>query len=288
MPATTGMIAGMYHAWAAFRDSNGYPMGQDSTPDTKTAPSTLSPYKIPGIVEIGAPEMAVEVATRKAGQTIKGKRVLGISDIGSYPMTLSDYDETLHAMVTASLVDTTTMSGWTMTSPNSRNARRPQLIMGFSVGFTADDGSDQMMTWIYHNLQVSPALPGGSQKSGENPNPLQFSLTPSSSQRTGIGRLYSAMGFDVVEDSDICIAIRHTDAIFVTTFIKDAVATSFTLPYLPTSNDATGAANNSITNNGATLAVTSVSTSTGLVTLTAAGVANDIVVMAFPTRYLTP
>jgi hypothetical protein len=72
------------------------------------------------------------------------------------------------------------------------------------------------------------------------------------------------------------------------TFIGNAAATTTTLPYLPTSSDATGAATNSITVAGATTAVTSISTSTGVVTFASAPASAAIAVIAYPTAYVAP
>jgi hypothetical protein len=289
MAPDKGMIAGAFHGWVARRTSTGFPMGVLATPEAPVAGSTYNAYRIVGYVENTAPEATIEEATRVAGQSVKGKRQLGISDLGSLTLTLSDYDESFHAMVTDSLVDETTMTDWPTTSPNFNLASRPQLILCMTTGFQTDSGDNQYANYLYHNVQIAPVIPGGSQSGGVNPNPMVYTVTPSKSSRTGLGRLYSAAALNVVDDSDIMQVIRTQAPIFVTTFIKDAADTTIQLPYLPTSSGATGAAGNSIVDDvGATLAVTSVVTTTGIVTLAAAGVSGHKVVVGFQTDYVTP
>lgn len=285
MTASTGMVAGSYHMQIARRSSAGYPMGQLATPDAPVAGTTYPAYKVPGYAEVTAPQATVEIAKRYAGQKIKGTRSLGISDFGEFQVTLADYDELFNAIIGGSTVDSTTLSGLDLSSPNMNNADVPQLIALFSMGIQIDNGTNMMLTYVYDNVQITRVLPGVTQSGGVNPNPLQFTVTCSTSLRTAMGRLYSITGLQVIDNSDIGIGYRHTNPLMLTTFIKNAVATSFIMPYRPTTTDATGAATNSITNNGVTEAVTSVSTTTGVVTLAAAGVSGHIVVALMPTIF---
>jgi hypothetical protein len=70
----------------------------------------------------------------------------------------------------------------------------------------------------------------------------------------------------------------------VTTYKAAASATAIQLPYLPVYAGATGAAQNIITKNGATFAVTSVSTTTGGIVIPSA-VAADIYVVVYQTNF---
>lgn len=286
MSATSGLVAGLYYAWVARRDSNGYPMGTLTTPDAPVAGSTYSAYFLQNPVTYSPAAPTRDVATLRGGQKVGQKRDLGVSDYGNAQLVLADFDEGFHALVSGSSVDTTIMTAWTTTTQNARNAALPQLILGIVVGFTTASGSIQYATMVYHNVQIQPVMPGGSESGGTNPNTLTYNIVPNISSRTGLSRLFSASSLSATDNSDVMTIYRYTSPIYVTTFIKDASTTTFIFPYRPVSSDATGAASNSITNNGSTLAVTSVSTTTGTVTLAAAGSSGDIVVAALPTNFV--
>ena len=286
MTAANGMIAGIYSGWIAFRDSNGYPIGTETDPDDVSNGTTTHAYRIKHPISIGAPDITREIATRKGGQAIRGQRQLGVGNIGPFEMVLDAFDEQFHAYVSASAVDETTMTGWAITAPNTKKGVLPKFVLGMTVGFETEDGAAEFLNYIYSNVQIDPVIPGGGQDGGENPNPLTYQVTPDYSLRTGLGRLLSGMSLSVAEDSDLMIAVRNDKPITLTTYVDDNAAGTFTLGYRPTSDDETGAAENSITKNGATTAVTSVSKTTGVVTQVAAGDAADIWVAAYPTDYV--
>lgn len=286
MAATNGLVAGIYHMWIAFRDSSGYPMGQNTTPNSPSNGSTYHAFKCKHPVQYTPPTPTRELATRRGGQAWRGQRDLGISDLGLATIQTDSFDEQLHAYISGSSVDTSTMSGWHMTSQNAQNPDLPSFVLGLSIGFTTEDGSNEFLTAIYHNVQIRPRVPGASQSGGENPNPTEYEIVPNTSSRTGIGRLYSATSLSVTENNDVMMMIRYTSPIFVSTFIGNNSATTATFAYRPVSSDATGAATNSITSNGSTLAVTSVSTTTGVVTFASAPASAAKVVLALPTNYV--
>lgn len=280
-----GMIAGIGYPWVAYRDLNGYPVGQNKTPNTKVNGTLYTPYITKYPVTFTPATPTRQQAVRRGQQGIRGKRDMGISDLGNAQLVLDAYNEELHAIVSGTNIDTTTMSGWSATSQNVGQDELPQLIFGISIGFTNSNGLKEWMTCVYHNCQIAPVMPQSSQEGGVNPNPLTYEIIPDMSSRQGFGRLFSASNLDVVDDNDMFTVFRYRDPIFVETFVKDGTENEVQLTYLPTTSDATGAATNSLTNNGATQAVTSISTSTGLMTLASATTAADIFVAAYPTRH---
>lgn len=283
-----GMIAGIYNIWIAKRTTAGYPMGTAATPDSPTVNTQYAAYRAKYPVSFTPPTPTRETAVRAGGQAYRGTRDLGLSGLNTGSLVMDGYDETFHALVSGSSVDTTTLTGWSMTAPNTQKPSLPQFVMGVSKGFQNEDGTVEYLTTIFNSVQIRPTMPSGSQGGGTNPNPLTYEVVVDTSTRTGIGRLYSASGLAVSEDSDVAISIRYTREIYVVTFIGNAAATTTTLPYLPTSSDATGAATNSITVAGATTAVTSISTSTGVVTFASAPASAAIAVIAYPTAYVAP
>jgi hypothetical protein len=283
-----GMIAGIDYAWIAFRDSNGYPKGTLLTPDTPSTNTVYGAYRFKHPISYAPPTPTRELATRRGGGGIRGQRDLGLSDLGAGTIVFDAFDEAFHAYVSGSLVNTTTMTGWSMTTPNVQKGTLPSFVLGITIGFTNESGTQEFLTVIYNNVQIRPVMPASGDSGGTNPNPLTYEVVVDVSARYGIGRLYSASGMSVQENSDISVRIRYSREIYLVTFIGNNSATTTTLPFKPTSSDATGAATNSITVAGATTAVTSVATATGLVTFASAPASAAIVVIAYPTSYVTP
>lgn len=284
--ADAGYISGLFHAWVATRNTNGYPMGSDTTPNVVANGETKNAYKLIGPVEAAVPAPTRDIATFRGGLTILGQRAMGVSDFGSFDLTLSGFDETFHAMVSGSTVDVSTHTELAITSPNFANASLPQLILGLSIGLQTDGGDNQYLTVVFHNVQIAPALPTAGQDSGVNPRPLVYTVTPSLSNRTGWGMLYSATGLGVQNNTDVCAYVRYTHPMMLATYIDNGAATTFTLSYRPVSTNATNTTN-IVLRNGAKVNPTSISDTTGVVTITAA-TAGDIWTVLYPTNFITP
>jgi hypothetical protein len=283
--ATAGHIAGFYHAQIAFRSSTGYPMGVDSTPDVIVAAETKHAYKLTGPVEVTAPQVTREIATFRGGQVILGQRAMGVSDFGTFDMTLSAFDEVFNAYVGGSTVDVSTTTDLAQYAPNSLNPALPQFFLLLTMGFQDTSGTNKYVTYVYPNVQISPAVTGATQDGGENPGAVTYTVTPSASTRAASGHLFSAMGMTVTDNKEIVYAIRYNYPVSITTYIQETAATSFTLGYRPISDEHAGAIN-SFTTNGATTHsnVSAVNVATGAVTITAA-TASDIWVALYPTSF---
>lgn len=285
MAPTSGMIAGAYNIMIATRDSSGYPVGQNATPDTKVQNTVYSPYKAKYMVSFTPPEPTLAIATRRGGMAQRGKRYLGVEDFGEFEITMDGFDETFHALISDTTVDSTTLTGWSTTALNAGLARPPKLCLLMTAGYT-DDTGDIYLNVFFNNVTIAPRPVGSSQEGGVNPNPLTYTVVPDTSSRRVDGRLYSALTNQPVRDnSDIGWHVKQTYEMAFSTFIGNAAATTFTLPYKPIYSDVTGALNNSITVNGTSTAVTTISTATGVVTFSAAPAANAVVVVTYPTAF---
>lgn len=283
--AGPGHIAAFYHAGIAFRDSNGYPKGTQTSPDNVTNGTTTSMYKLTGTVKAGIPNITREIAKFRGGQAILGQMALGISDFGSSDLSLSAYDEVLNAYITASVADIVTASAHVLTAPNTNLSAPPQFVILLTAGFqTTPGGVNKFISLIYPNGQIYPPGFGFSQDSGVNPNPAGHTIVPTISNRLHTGHLVSASALALVNNSDLFFIHRSDNPIWVTTYVAQASATTFTLPYKPLSNDTTGAIN-IVTKNGVNFTPVSISTSTGVVTI-ASATGGDIYVVVFPTNFL--
>lgn len=283
--ATPGHIAGFYRAQIAFRDNSGYPMGVDPTPNAVAAGETKHAYLLTGPVSVTAPQVTRELATFRGGQVILGQRAMGVSDFGTFELTLSAFDETFNAYISGSTVDVATVSDWAVGAPNSLNPALPQLFLLLTMGFQDTSGANKYTTYIYPNVQISPAIPGATQDGGENPGAMTYTVTPSASTRAATGHLFSATGMALQDNKEIVYWVRYDYPITITTYIQATSATNFTLGYRPVSSEHAGAIN-SFTTNGVTshANVSNVDTTTGVITMTAAS-EGDKWVAVYPTTF---
>lgn len=268
---STGMAYGGYRFWYAFVDSNGYPMGSLSTPDSPVNGTVYDPVHLRGGVSMSFPESTVQQVQRLNEQTVKGKAYLGVSDLGEISLVLSDFDEEFHAAITGSSKDTSTVSGWSMTAPNANQIVFPSMMVGANTKYMAEDGNTYWLTIIYNDVEIKRGLPQATQNDGDNPNNLEFTLVPKATTRTPLGYLYSGTGLGVQSDSDIGLFIIDDDPILLSTYVDDNSATSATVGYKPASSAVDGSENSFTTNGSDSSAnVSAFSTSTGATTHTAA------------------
>lgn len=267
----TGHIAGFYHAQFALRNSSGYACGTVADPETIANDTTMHAYKLTAPVEATALSFPREAALFRGGQQILGRRMLGITDVSSFDITLSAFDETFHALITGSSVDSTIATANTVTAGNANLADPPQGILLLTLGFQTTTGTNKYITYGYPNVQIAEASAGaGSQAGGENPNPSRYTVTVSSSTRTFFGLLYSATTLGAENNADFMMRYITTKPVALTSFKADTSDTSFILGYRPVSEHA--GARNVFTLNGAQnhAGVSGVDATTGAVTISSA------------------
>jgi hypothetical protein len=280
---STGLIAGSKYHWLGSRDSNGYPMGALITPDSPTQDATYTPIvRTCGFVQKGAMGVEDSVAEWFEGNQICGKLNLGVSSISDFTTEFAsksfEYDDFCSGHTEASPA-----SGWEVGGVNTGESILPQRFAGFGTYYLDDSGNQQYLTSLYHNVQVRVPDISSGQGDGQNPNNLTYNYTPTKTSRliTGdaVGTTYEAYRY-------VLYILDSAGWVFSETYIGDGSTTTFTLSYLPVSSDATGAADNRITLNGATQTVDSVNTSTGVVTFSSAPAADAIVVVSYPTLFV--
>lgn len=283
------VLAGAYRMWIAKKTLAGYPMGQLANPEAPVNNTVYAPYIVEGFVSVGAPTQSYDKITRRVGQRVTGSAVLGVSDYGSFPLTLSDYDETFHALISDTSLDTTLATAVTISAANFGQTDFPRFVVGFVGGGLDDDGNTVRVTAIYNNVQITKVMPTISEVSGEvtNSNPLEYTVDVSLSTRTGLGYLYSATSLAVQDNEDGAIILRHpTYGYLINTYIDDGIDTGIFMSHKPTVSEHAGATN-IFTKNGVTAhaSVGGVNVSTSELTITA-GTAADIWVMTFATDFV--
>lgn len=289
LTATNGMIAGVYSAWIAFRSSAGYPVGTCITPDSPTVNTVYSAYRLKYPVQFNPLNTQIAMATRKGGQRVRGHRYLPPDDIGSFTIVLDGKDEQFDAYVRGYTLDLAYNTSMAIGTDNSYLTAPPRFVLGMSLGFTdTDNATDYFMTYIWNNVVFTKAFgEGATQSSGTNPNPLEWTVTPDPSTRTGFGALYTATSLGVVEGTSLMVAIRDQYELTLSSYIANGSATTFATGFRGMSTDNTGAAGNIILKAGVITAVTSVAIgATKLVTLTGAGSSADHWDILYPTQYV--
>jgi hypothetical protein len=284
--AATGWSAGARRLQVAMRNTAGYPMGTLTTPDTVPNDTTTSAHVISGLRSLTHPEKTVTRAFDRGDQKTYGQMYLGVEDFGEGSFEVGAEDEVFDALIKKTVVDVAIATDMAVVAGNEGEADPPPMFIIATTRKQLRDGSFWYDNQIYQNVQISKPKPADvSQNGGESPNPLTYNFAPSLSERMITGHLFSATDLEVLEDEDTYIKIRSKYPLAVTTFKADGTEDEVQLPFLPVLSGATGAAQNIVTKNGVTLAVTSISTTTGLVTLAAPGSAGDIFVIIYQTNF---
>lgn len=281
--------AGLYNGLAMKTDVDGYAKGTLADPNADTSGDSIVTHAlfIEHSVEVGAP-----TAERVRVDEYSGNQPRGVMDLGAGPMqafnvALARNDESLNAIADGSATNTSEIQGVSQGGENIIPETLNDMALMFTFGgqLVSDTGVRSSMYghWWYPSLTMSLAPAGIAQQTGsaQNPNNAVYSANPRMSTKLPTGRLMSAL--DVGYTQNVRHFMRSTEKLWmVTTAIMDGTDTTIQLLWLPKYSDATLGSRNLVTLNGMPVAVTSINTTTGLVTLTGAGSADDIVVIFYP------
>jgi hypothetical protein len=276
-----------------FIDDDGYPIGieADGTVPDPNAPvpgTEYHAYVLPGYVTATPAIREVDTATNQADGKNYGDIDMGISTYGSVEITLSMRDELFFEMIRGVTANTTVSSAMRISSKNntSLTARNMGLIITDRVR-DEETGETKFEHVVYNKGTFTvTAEAEGNQSGGVNPSPLTITFKPLPSERFALtGMLYSAMGLEVDEDTDTDSPITSDYEYTLTTFIKDGTETTFTTKYKPLVAGATVGGVNVYSSEGVQAALTSLITTTGVGTMTAAGTSGHRAVTAYATGF---
>lgn len=284
--AAAGWRASARRIQLAKRSADGYPFGIVPDADSVANNTTTSAHVIRSLRTMVHPQKTVARAFEKGDNKVYGQMYIGVDDYGEGTFEVGVEDEIYDALNQQTAVDTAIATDMAVVADNASNVESPPWFIMAATRKQLDDGSFWYDNDIYCNAVVRKSTkPGISQAGGESPNPTVYSYAPSLSERLISGHTFAGSDLQVLEDEDTFVKIRSKHPLAVTTFKGNGTADTIQLPFLPVFSGATGAAQNIITVNGATVAVTSVNTSTGLVTLADAGDAADIFIVLYQTRF---
>lgn len=274
------LVSGFYLAQIAILDSNNYPMGTLTTPDSPVNGTVYSPYVIPAVVEYREPTPTYVEASSYAGMKHRGRRSHGVSDFGVGQLILSEFDDTFDALVMEYTVDTTLASSLRITARNAQRVQSRRFALWLTGGATDSNSTPNFITFCLGNVYFNRQGVNLSQGGGQNPNNLTYDIVQNVSTRSPLGQLYSASALAVDGNADTMVAIRAAQPVTFTTYVDDGSATSIVVPYAPYYTEHAGAYN-IFTKNGSTnhSNVSGISSATLTVT---AGTAADKWVIATP------
>lgn len=291
---SSGFIAGIFRLTMFVVNQAGYALGQSATPNSPTTNTLYTPYTTTAIDNIAELAAAIEQAVERGGQKIRGQRNLGIAEIGQLVWQHTTYDLIQNALISGSLLQTSYNSGITIGAPDNLNPNPPEIGVMATVGFQSRSsgsyGANEYLHYLMPRGTVTVTHPGGSQAAGTNPNLITYTGVPTITDRLHNGILLddSMLNLSLTDDRGYIFDMPHQYQLFTETWVADGAATAFTLTYKPLFSDATATGRNWITLNGQNRAVSSVSTSTGAVSIVSpgAGASGDIWSVTYPTNFI--
>lgn len=282
-------MAGLYNGVIGKRDQNGYAKGTLASPNAGTSGDSVVTHAlfIEHPVQVDAP-----TGERIRVDEFSGQKPRGVMDLGAGPMQafntiFARNDESLNAIADGSATNTTQISGVTQGGENIIPETLNDMFQFWTMGgqLVSDTGvrSSIYGHWWYPYVTMSLVPTGIAQQtsSAQNPNNATYSSNPNLSTKLPTGGLLSELSVGYTEN--VRHKMRSTEKLWmVTTAIMDGTDTTIQLLWLPKYSDASTGGRNLIMKNGTATAVTSVNTTTGLVTLAAAGTLDDIWVIFYP------
>lgn len=227
---TTRLQSGSYTLQVAIVDDNDYPMGQLTTPNSPVNGTVYSPYVVPSIVSYTAAEDTQEIAESIAGQKIRGRRDMGISQLGNGTLELSEFDDVFDALVQGYTLDTTTGTGLRIAAHNVSRTQSRKFMLALTPAATPSNGTPNFDTIFTWGTLRRGAL-GISGQSGRNPNNRQYTLTKVLSTRTPWGQLFSQSTLAPTGNQDDEVIIYADAPIMFFTRVANGTASAFAPPY---------------------------------------------------------
>lgn len=228
------------------------------------------------VVGLELPEPA-RALMQAVGVSSIGQFYGGSEPFGEFTFSLPIINSALLTLANGSLADTTTISNWTMFASNMRQANLPQLGASFAMRFqsrsSGTDGDPYYLNLIFPALEMHFLSPGFTRDGGVNTSMARFRAAPTVTGKHPNGVAFGASLGLSDNQTDWYYAITAKPLAY-SLYISDGTATTYTTRYRPTSSAVT-ASDNWYTRNSTSLAPTTHATSTGIVTMAAAGAALD-------------
>lgn len=280
-----GHVAGATYAQFWRVDQYGRMCGTQSSPDSIANNTTTSARRLRGMTGFDMADAERSRVDFRDADGVVGSLYFASDSAPTGNMTVETVDSILRNMAEGGNTDTTTISGWTIWGSNNMKPNANNLGCCITRRYQSrDSGTDGDALWLneIYLLQLSMKDP---QAAYQDKSTAQIGVTAIAQGRFPNGVAFGAnQGF--YDNKTYAIKLLTDNPISFTTYIANGTATEFTLPYLPSSSVVTAATKpNYMAINNTEVAPSAVSTSTGVVTLAAAGSAADFVSIIYETEF---
>ena len=272
-----GNLYGLQYGWVTRIDGNGIATGQLDPDAPGTAPLTSSAFLIHGPMTLKLAKSKRNTTKFSGGGVSEGSVQGGVTNIDNAELQVSQDDTDLRALIQGGLLDTTTLTGTEISAPNHMNPNPPMVAFcGIcKIDLKGSVKRSEYKHFFYPRCTMSVAEPDTSQADSDqtNPSPLTITIAPNVTNKF-VGGVAMTIAQNWYQSSEFQYEKRLLYPLWLTAWLQDGIATTFTLGYVPKYSDVTaGKLNNWVLRNGTPTAPTSISTTTGLVTMAAVGTA---------------
>lgn len=266
-------------------DSSGRSVGQ-LDPDALGVGPTLSP----ALIVKGPVKLTTAKATRASiewhgGGIPEGKKQGGVDTIGTATLEVTRWDNTFDTLIMGGLLDTTALANAEISSPNNMNPNPYTVGIIAITKIDVPGGVTKYLHINYPSCTISKQTPDIQQLEGnqKNPNNVTLTIEPFSTTKFPTGKAFGAtQGW--YGNSEFEYFMSSIYPYMMDTWIADGSAVTFTLTVVPSVSTVTsGNTSNWVTKNSVNTAPTTINTTSGLVTIGAAGTAADVWVVWYPT-----
>src|SRR5690606_25285305 len=125
-------------------------------------------------------------------------------------------------VVSGSSVDTAYVDGFVQGAANHTEPSLPQVVVLFTAGSQSRNSTNYGVDQYIHFFMVgtvAPRQPGSSQNGGVNPNPLNYTLTPTVFGKLPNGIPFSALNVNYANNENLVHNIITNDEIALHTYV---------------------------------------------------------------------
>lgn len=281
-----GSPAGLSALQLSTMDSTGFWTGQAGT---APANATVSSAYYTRLISGGTPQPRDQnIVEFEGGNGIVGQLAFGTRTLTSFDVTTDHIEPDMIALAVGGLVDQSSNDRWTIFSNNPTKVRLGNIGIMITQEYQSQDdatqGNTRYLTCVIPIATVTFQW-GGAAYQAKSPSTL--TITPTTAGKFPNGVAFGANQTWEGNETDHFFIITDNPVAY-TMFIADGADDTYVTGYRPSSSIVTDA--NTTANwqavNGTATAPSSVNTSTGVVTLAAAGSAADKVGVIYETGFI--
>lgn len=271
-------------------NSNGVCVGQ-LDPDNLVNDSTSHLYRADGVDTVQLPSPDSPKVTFRGNSAVMGEVLLAPEELGESQITLNLTDTTLYTMFTGHNEDTTTVDGWSIGALNTLtpNLRTIFCIVSVSL-FSQDDATLSALgtaNYIIPSVTVRGNIGELNQASGTNPITTTLTMAAGRANKFPGGNSFGS-NQSWYNNQEVMYWIATQYPVDYTCYIQDGTTTTYNTAYQIVDGTVTDGNQRAMhTQNGTIVAPSSITTSSGAVTLASAGTAGQIAGSFYETDNMT-